>query len=435
MKYIYLLIFSCLSFQCIKASEAVKTLIDKSDSGVWSVEYQLAKPAFRIAFIRNPNDARVKRWKPSSSDFIIKFVDGQEYIKRKDNERFTKATYYLEPTYTSLPKDYAPFSPFSDGGMLLHDGRFFACAEECDLDIDYRWKMELRVPRSEKIIVDGQIYQSNASWVGKNSGSKIYIGSQKPLDNQHVVALIDSQIPEKLKDSLSYNLPKIMEYFSPLLGKLDTKPSLFASYNIVNEEGTSTQGGVLPNQIFMHWSGMNLDKYVKDENFRNDMVWFFAHEVAHLFQKASSFATDRNNAWLHEGSADKFALKVLQSLNPDLKEYFQYRMDKFKSECRKGISETPLKEATKNKKFKLHYSCGFLIHHSIDRIAKNHFPEGNGIFDVWVEYNKQVQSGEEVGINTYFKVVEKYTSKSHVKLIKNFIADSANNIDKLVETF
>ena len=43
----------------------------------------------------------------------------------------------LTPTYRHLSKDYAPFSPFSDGGLLFHSGRFFACADECaDSDND-----------------------------------------------------------------------------------------------------------------------------------------------------------------------------------------------------------------------------------------------------------------------------------------------------------
>ena len=33
----------------------------------------------------------------------------------------------MSPTYSRLPKDYAPFSPFGDGGMLFHTGRLFAC--------------------------------------------------------------------------------------------------------------------------------------------------------------------------------------------------------------------------------------------------------------------------------------------------------------------
>jgi len=434
MKIMTSFFFSCLFYQSVFAAEAVDTFLTKSEEGQWTVEYRLIKPGSKIAFLRNPNDARVKRWKPVSSDFMIEYIDNHEFIKRRDNSVFSQVSFVLEPSYTPLPKDYAPFSPFSDGGMLVHDGRFFACVEECDLDVDYRWNMELRVPELEHILVNGKIYASNASWQGNNSGSYIYVGNQESIDSQHVIALIDRQLPKELKNALSNRLPKMMDYFVSKFGKVYEKPSLFASYEKVNHEGVSTQGGVLPNQIFMHWSGLDLEKHVKNEIFRNDMVWFFAHEVAHLYQKENSYSTDSNHAWLHEGGADKFALEALKSLNPELDDYYQYRLDKFKKKCRNGVMDTSLNEATKNKKFKLHYNCGFLIHHSIDKLVRDRFPHGDGIFDVWIEYKNQIKSGETAGKDTYFKIVTKFTDEDYVSLLEGFIVDSRKHIDKLIGT-
>jgi len=147
--------------------------------------------------------------------------------------------------------------------MLVHDGRFFACAELCDHDIDYIWNMKLIAPEPENIIIHGEVYHSAANWIGKNDGSYIYVGKQETINTKDVIALVDNQLPQELKDSLAITFPQMMKYFTTQFGSLKTKPTLFASYEKINPEGKGSQGGVMPNQIFMHWYGVNLQEINK----------------------------------------------------------------------------------------------------------------------------------------------------------------------------
>jgi predicted Zn-dependent protease with MMP-like domain len=418
------------------ASEAASITITKSATAQWTVSFKLQKPASKLDFISNPNEARIQRWKSISNDFIIEYKNNKEVITRKDGALFLNASFILEPTYTVLPKAYSPFLSFSDGGMSIHDGRFFACAEMCAHEVDYLWNMKLIAPESENIIVHGEIYHSEANWDGKDSGSYIYVGQQKTINTQDVVALVDNQLPKELKSHLSLTLPQIMMYFAQQFGNLKIKPTLFASYQPIKQAAKGTaHGGVLPNQIFMHWYGVNLQATEQDENFKNDMIWFFAHEAAHMYQKEAMRTLEKSQAWLQEGGADKFALSALKLIKPELVQYLNQRIDKFKSKCHGGVQDTALVDAIQYSQFKLHYNCGFLIHHSIDLVTKKRSNNANGLFDVWREYQLQIRLGAKANQETYFKVVTDFTSNEHVKLLRDFIIDSKGNFDALVDSF
>jgi hypothetical protein len=257
----------------------------KSKDGKWTLTYQTQKPVFRLSFVRNPDDSRIERWKPTISDFEIVSIENQEYLIKKDGSSFAQVSLHLTPTYKHLSKDYAPFSPYSDGGVLIYTGRLFACINQC-LDEVNSWRLFMQVPEREHIIVAGNVYKGEASWIDSDDGMNIYVGSQQPIVTQNVIAVIDSGLPEKIKLSLDSDIPNLMNYFEQRLGELEgVKPTLFASY--ANIGGHSSQGGTLSNQIFMHWNLNNLNEKVTDNKFLNNTIWFFAHEVAHLYQRSS----------------------------------------------------------------------------------------------------------------------------------------------------
>ena len=231
-------------------SSGVDINIVKSELGKWTLSYKAAHEVNRLGFVRNPDQSRIERWQPVSDEFSIRYIAGKEYILRKDGNSFSQVQLTLTPTYKHLSKDYGPFSPFSDGGILVYSGRLFACMEACDASIN-SWNISLTVPDDEHIIVNGKVHSSFAKWQDNDSGKNVYIGKQKPILTDSVIAVIDSGLPKEIKVSLNEDIPKLMSYFEKRLGKLGgSKPTLFASY--ANIDGTSSQGGTLPNQIFMH---------------------------------------------------------------------------------------------------------------------------------------------------------------------------------------
>jgi hypothetical protein len=263
----------------------------------------------------------------------------------------------------------------------------------------------------------------------------VYVGSQKPIETKNVIAVIDNGLPEKIKLSLDSDIPKLMNHFEQNLGEIaGVKPTLFASYANIN--GHSSQGGTLPNQIFMHWDLNNLNAKVEDNKFLNNTLWFFAHEVAHLYQRSSkgNIYGEMHESWLHEGHADWLAALALLELYPETTEYVTNKIDKFRTHCSKGLSNFPLVEAANEGRFDLYYTCGLLIHQAIDLTLQE---DGDkDIYSLWVDFRKQAESGDNKGSEVFLSHTEKWTSEELVKKIKDVIegelSDPKTTLNQLV---
>lgn len=175
-----LLFFAFSLFSNALIVEDILTRIKKTSDNVWTVSYTAGQPVSQLVFKRTPDNSRTERWQPMSADFQIEYQDSSERVMRIDGQPFQTVSFWLTPAYQPLPKEYAPFSPFSDQGVLFHSGRFFACAESCT-DEQNQWSLELIAPAHENIILHGNIEQDRVRWVDRNSGSKVYVGPATPL--------------------------------------------------------------------------------------------------------------------------------------------------------------------------------------------------------------------------------------------------------------
>ncbi len=406
----------------ISFANGIDTTITKSPNGSWTVKYKADEPINKISFIRNPDKSRTMRWHPTSPELEVFYQNKQEHIARKDRTTFKEAELILTPTYKDLSKDYAPFSPFSDGGMLFHSGRFFTCINSCINNLNH-WKMTLKIPDDEHIIVNGKIFHSSTSWLDKNDGISVYVGKQNPIETDSYIALIDKGLPEKIQKSLSSDIPKMMNYFENKLGKLPfkEKPTLFASYAKIN--GHSSQGGTLPNRIFMHWNKNNLETSVKNVKFINDTLWFFGHEAAHLYQsgKVTLLSDDPSQSWLHEGHADILASDVLLSLYPSSTDYVNSRFKNIKNNCAKGLKKMALIDAAEVGQFHNYYTCGFVIHSAIENMAKSQNKGGHSAYSTWNQFRAKVEDGKAVGQQTFFSVVDDIAKTNSSEKIATFI--------------
>src|SRR5687768_16852355 len=87
-----------------------------------TVRYETDQPVARLVFPQSPDDSRVRGWRPEAGFELVSDPDG-EALRRVDGAAFSAATVAMDPVYRELPKSYAPFSPYGDGGMLFHTGR------------------------------------------------------------------------------------------------------------------------------------------------------------------------------------------------------------------------------------------------------------------------------------------------------------------------
>ena len=394
-----------------------------SAASAWTLTYSLTEPVKKLVFMRNPDNSRVERWQPLDQEFVLKSTDGGEQIERKDGLRFTQVTFGLTPTYKHLPKEYAPFAPFSDGAHLTHSGRYFACAESCD-DAPNQWSFKVIAPDGYHVIAKGQKHPNIAKFTDKDSGTNIYVGEQTPVESSSFISVIDHKLPDNLKEALTTQLPKLMHYFADNLGQTNgPKPMLFASY--ANKPGGSTQGGTFANQIFMHWDRNDLEEKAKSPAFIHQTLWFFAHEAAHFFQKSQSHSLfgEQEHSWLHEGGAEWLAAKALRNLYPEIESYITTKTQSHDKHCRQGTTDIALKDAAKNGQFMLYYSCGFFIHEYLAKEIHKASEGEENAFNLWLEFAKHVDEGSEINAETFWQATEKWLSSEQIAHLKHSIAE------------
>lgn len=298
------------------------------------------------------------RWVPEG--------DG-ERLERSDGRPFTEARFTVAQRYRSLIKSYAPFSPFSDGGLLIYSGHYHAClALPCAAASNDAVTMMIAAP-GRTIIAGDATAPNRLRFVSRGEGLNIYVGSRKPQIASGMSAIIDPGLPEKLRSALARSLPESLAYFARDYGPLSFEPQLFVSIDARGrgDGRESTQGGTLPRQIFMHFDGAQARQRAEQVE-PGWLEWFFAHEVAHMFQRdrTGDRIGDDAHAWMHEGGAD--AMAALAMLAKGESAYVAQRVDTATEQCRDGLAKGPLTTATQRGDFETHYACGLIATLAVD---------------------------------------------------------------------
>lgn len=364
--------------------------------GEWQAQYALAAPARALRFTRNPGDSRRPRW-IVPADFEIAHEDGIDRLRRRDGAPFAAVTLSVPARYVMLPKDYAPFSPFTDGGVLVHTGQFHACAGLAECSREARWPLTVVPPAGARTIVHGAI-GGRASFDDGGDGTNVYVGAGEPLASPDFVAVIDLGLPPSVRAALDRLLPRLMREFGARLAPPPEKPMLFASLDphAPADGGLHVQGGVLPGQVFMHlasgdWSRATEQKVV------GFLPWFFAHEAAHLFQFAGQQGGGDypQQAWIHEGGADAFAALSVARFG-GTRQYVEQRVGKAVGLCATGLRELggrPLNASAESGAFDNYYQCGLLMHLAVDAEVRRASAGKRDLFDVWADFLGRVRAG------------------------------------------
>lgn len=386
----------------------------------WQVRYDLAQPVDKLEFKSSPDDSRGRTWLPDQG-FEIVTVDQREVARRKDGAQFRTVRFRMSPTYSVLPKEYAPFSPFGDGGMLFHTGRFFACQDRCPDDAS--WSMYLSAATEDQIILDGKTLKAQAHWIDRDDGRSVYVGNSVPQQTSDFIAVIDKALPERIRGQLLRQLPEFMHLFSGKLGALPTRPMLFVSYDASHPKGWGRQGGVLPNQVFIHFYGGKWPAEMEKPSFPDELAWHFAHEAAHLYQRRID--TESGDAWITEGGAEAFAAMALRA---DASAYVQSEEEKARGQCPEFLKGRSVHEAIAAGTFDAAYSCGMLINLAIDskiRAATKH----DGLYAVWGNYLRRASKNERVtSTAAYLEAVAEVGDAEIAEWVRKAVTEQGTNM-------
>jgi hypothetical protein len=415
------LLFACIVSGAVKAASPTPEILVTALRGTqWQVRYDFAQPVDKLEFKFSPDDSRGRTWLPDQ-DFEIVTTDRGEVARRKDGARFSTVRFRMSPTYSVLPKDYAPFSPFGDGGMLFHTGRLFACQDRCPDDAS--WSMYLWVATEDQIILNGKTVKADAHWIDRDDGRAVYIGNNVPQQTDDFIAILDAALPERIRRQLLTQLPHFMHLFSGKLGALPTRPMLYVSYDASHPKGRGRQGGVLPAQIFVHFYGGEWSAEMEKPSFPDELAWHFAHEAAHLYHRHTS--TTSGDEWITEGSAEAFAAMALRA---DASAYVQSVEDNALGKCRALLKGRSVRDAIAAGTFDAAYSCGMLINLAIDskvRLATKH----DGLYAVWRNYLRRASNnGSVVSKAAYLQAVSDVGNADISEWVQKAVADQGANL-------
>ena len=405
------------SLQAAEAAPAVA--IDLVPGEQWEVRYTLSAPARELRFVRpDAKGNRASSWTSPDPGFTVTLEDGEEVVRRKDGAAFDAAAFHMAPHYTQLEKDYAPFAPFGDGGMLVHTGRFHACAGPCAGG--ERFQVRLQPPTGAHAIVHGKVVDA-VRFEDGDSGTNLYVGRALPVTTPDVVAVIDGAFPADTRARLESLLPRLMAFYGREFGVLPTRPMLYASRDENHPGGGyGYQGGTLPGQVFMHFYGRH--EAFGTPAFAARVDWFFAHEAAHLYQRFESL-TDPGDSWIHEGGADALAAVALQSLEVIDREDVQARLQQSVDACAKGISQHPLKQAHAQGSFDAYYSCGFVLQMAVDAAARRASDGACGLACVWRDFQAQVAAGKPWSADTFIAAAAGRTDARTAAFLRAVVID------------
>ena len=348
--------------------ESPRLSITVLPNGQLLARYILPRPVESLSYERELDGYRAEVWAPSNPVYQWARDGKGERLERSDGLAFSKVELIIPIDYRALPESYAPFSPFSSGGTLIHSGQFHFCLESpCEAP----GPLEITITAQGSTIgVSGKRFADQANVTSRDSGTNIFVGTLQPVDADGFIAIIDPGLPEGIRKHLQRSLPQAMSYYRATYGALSFAPELYVSIDHRRESRgrISTQGGVLPGQIFIHFDGEDAEKRAS-EGSPLWLDWFFAHEAAHLYQQegAGLRAFDTRAAWIHEGGADAMAALSLFRRDDEAQGYAVDRGHQAIQACQSGLGETALITAADHDMFDLNYQCGLLIWLALDQ--------------------------------------------------------------------
>jgi hypothetical protein len=391
-------------------SEARPPSISMSEvaAGQWRIVFRSPQATAQLRFARNPDHSRATRWQVER-DFELHHEKGADVLRRKNHTVFQTVSVTVPARYVALPKEYAPFSPFSDGGTLIYSGQFHVCTGTAECPSDYRWGLTVTPLPGKHVVVEGIVHDAELTFVDSGNGTNIYVGETEPLASSHFVAVMDRGMRREAREALYRLLPPMMDFYATRLGRLPFKPMLFASIDPEPPKGSelSMQGGVLPGQIFFHLYG---EKWAEapTEEILERLAWSFAHEAGHLFQSVGprGDAYPKDQSWIHEGGAEAFAASSVVELGGLSCELVEKRIERAVTECAVGLealSGRSLNASAEAGAFSNYYACGLVIHLAIDAEIKRSSGGARDLFDVWAEFLSRARAGEPSDQNTFLR--------------------------------
>jgi len=334
--------------------------IEQAREGPWRVRYDFAKPQSEVDLGEAFSDYRANNWKVESAGVALAERRGHDVLTPDGGRKtFASAVLQVMPRPISLHKEYEPFVPMGDGGVIFYSGHF----------IPLRADGERMDARFDLIAADGANVSAFAETAPKILNWKspyrhpafIYVGPSAPLASDAMLSIVDATAPIWIKDEVATFAPSIAEALQGLLQRtLPARPNIFVAMGDLSEEGRlSYSGDALPGQYQMTLAG---GAWVKSSPEALAILRrTTAHEAAHLWQAAARPKSDAVPDWIHEGGADALAAEAMLAAGYWSEADVEADFARARSDCAGALRQMSLQKAAAKADWGAVYACGRIL--------------------------------------------------------------------------
>jgi hypothetical protein len=405
------------------ASTQTRISIEQQHDGRLIVTYELGRLRDGLNFLEVGGDYREQQWKIVTPGF--RFIKENDYdrIERLNGGTFNRVVISATPNPKRFTKEYQPIALYGEGGVMVYTGHFSP--------VDGRGG---RVPSTfsfkpeggAQVVAFGERSDALVGWHSPLAQPAfIYMGPLIPVETPDVMAVIDPDAPQWIRDEFYELTPRVFAHLTDVFGfSLTTKPNLFLAAPLGDGEGRlSYAGDALPGQFQITLVGAAWKNRTKQalDIFRSSTV----HEAVHLWQSAARPKGITTAAWIHEGAADAMAVEVLLATNywdeADRSKYFIGARD----ECARGLKFGSLASTRERQNFRAMYACGHVIAEAVS------LAEGQPVTEFWRAFIARAQAQNGYTQNTYFDLALERTGNARfVNQLRYFVRTPLANPDR-----
>ena len=270
----------------------------------------------------------------------------------------------IKPFSLDMRADYESAMEFTDGSVALFVAQFETFPMDSQLAVR-AFPSDLNnqlVPHADlkyvfrdaagPVLLDGRRVPVAET---THSDSYAFFGATRPLETPHMAAMLDPQLPEWIRDSLSSAVPTLLSRYTQELGALpDFKPTLLVSWAGATPRLVSRGGSVLRGMIVMTYEGEGVLTETAEQ--RNQGLWFIAHEAAHFWIGQTAGYEFARDAWITEGGADLLAIRAVAEIEPAYDP--RLALNAAIADCARLTKRRGVESARDRNEHRAYYACG-----------------------------------------------------------------------------
>lgn len=406
----------------IKELEIKTEFRHNKNNNSWIIKYSFSQPVTGAIFKYNLLNPRKFNWKCLSESCQISNSNNTDMISSIKSEGQKIFELELKTYYEEQNKDYNLFYIFSDSSVLVFTKYFKINSINFvnKLNSNYIIKNKLVFyPDKEYIFINELSFSNKKIELLDDKEQYVYFGKNNFLKTGNLTFILDTRLPNWIKEKVKFYIPKFKDYFEKSLSyEIDKPLTIFFGFSQIKDEILDFSGNSMSRMIQLQVSGKLWEKETKKNI--NKLLGFIAHELIHQWNsELFNYEENLSSIWMHEGGAEIISLNTLKYFKLiDENEYFDIIKLNLNL-CNEGLKDTNLSESYKFKNFKNYYTCGLIIGDITNRLINQIHPNSSGIIYFWKKLFDLVEANKGP-----------YTQKMYFDTLK-LLSVSETNIKKL----